>query len=96
MVDEELTHAFPEYCANLRRAMDGHVGLQKMLLERGRAADEHLGGMLISAARMAEIFDEVEKTYRPEELRLFRSTRQTPPSFLRKTGKNIMELCESI
>jgi len=56
-IDESQTREFPEYCRHLIAAKGGDPSLQQQLLEHGREATAHIGGMLLNMPTLSSGID---------------------------------------
>jgi hypothetical protein len=93
MIDENQTRGFADYCRALDRARQGDTFVRRQLLDNGREATAHMNRMLADAERMSGAFDELAKTYTPQELLTLRQTDvpYTQP-LLEKTARHVMML----
>lgn len=73
LINQEETKEFPLYCKALRVAQGGNSQVTSQILERGKWASEHLGGMLADMEGITDDYKGIEGTYTKDEIRKFRT-----------------------
>lgn len=92
LVDNMQTLEFPQFVSHLRRAQQGHPGLERQLLEHGRAATEHLEKMLADAQTTGSMIEEFASFYSKEDRRSVRVGENLSAEAVHKTVKIVMEI----
>ena len=96
LIDETKTRDFLEFCQHLAAAKQGDPSLQRQLLENGKAATAHIGGMLRDMATLANGIDLMTKDCSPAELKILRRRDRPLPQRLGELIQNPQMLRKQI
>jgi hypothetical protein len=91
-IDNAQTLEFPQFVSHLRRAQQGHPGLERQLLEHGLAATEHLEQMLADAHTTGSMIEEFATLYSKEDRRNIRAGENLSAEAVHRTVQIVMQI----
>lgn len=90
LLDDAQTKGFKRYCSNLRKAKNGDVTLQEVLLCLGKKANDHMAKTLRDAEIIREAIGQIRFTYSQEERSIFRTRQPLTIAMCKKLMQHVV------
>ncbi len=96
LIDNVQTLEFPQFVGHLRRAQQGHIGLERQLLEHGRVATDHLDQMLADASTTGSMIEAFATLYSKNDRRNLRAGESLSAEAASRTIKIVLQIASKI
>jgi len=92
LVDLSQTKGFASFCVDVRKALEGHVAIQKQILEHGKNATSQFNRMHNDSEKIAQGIKGYKKSFKPEYLKIIRTREAFNHEMITKMIDDVMTL----